>query len=500
LWACSKTASLIVQKLVAGEPVHVFESQWDAFAFLDVTRESSGVIVARGAGNGALVCPLLAAGSSTAYVWTQNDEPGKKFAADISLRAKCKLVPVAIPAQYGDLNDWTRAGATAKDLSNALAAAQKKSFKKLGAAATELAAALDEAIKFLTRYVHFSSDSQPIIIALWCAHTWAFDAAYFTPYLQICSPEKRCGKTQLLDCLEQLVKRPWRAVSVSDAVLYRKITAHHPTLLLDEVDTIFCRSKEEGKEGFRAMLNEGFRAGGKVCRCGGANNDELLEFNVFCAKAFAGIGKLPDTITDRSLQIALVRRAPDEKIARFRYRDAQAAAQPLREAFETWASHKEIIDVLREARPDLPEALSDRNQDIGEPLLAIADMVGGTWSVRARNALVAVCALADEVEGNGVKLLRDVRALFNGGDDQDDPQNEFETKQLLERLINLDTDGPWAGWWEASINAGNTKGPAMRLARLLSHYGIKTCRIGGRNDRPRGYARSQFEEVWKRYS
>jgi hypothetical protein len=234
------------------------------------------------------------------------------------------------------------------------------------AAIAQLPRVLDRTIEFLTRYVRFSSDSQPIIVALWCAHTWAFDAVYFTPYLQICSPEKRCGKTLSLDCLGLLVKNPWRVVSVSEAVLYRKITKHRPTLLLDEVDTIFSPTKDDGKEGLRGMLNEGFRIGGKVCRCGGANNDELLEFDVFCPKAFAGIGKLPDTITDRSLQINLVRRAADEEVVRFRQREADAEAKPIRAGFEAWAARKELIDALRDARPALPEALSDRNQDISE--------------------------------------------------------------------------------------------------------------------------------------
>ena len=44
-------------------------------------------------------------------------------------------------------------------------------------------------------------------VALWVAHTWTFEATETTPYLSITSPEKRSGKTRLLETLEQLVKK-----------------------------------------------------------------------------------------------------------------------------------------------------------------------------------------------------------------------------------------------------------------------------------------------------
>jgi hypothetical protein len=104
---------------------------------------------------------------------------------------------------------------------------------------SELVDVLNSICEFLQRYVVFSSLAQPVVITLWIAHTWALDAFDYTPYLHVWSPEKRCGKTKLLDCLELLVRKLWRAVSPSEAVLYRKIECDRPTLLLDEVDTVF---------------------------------------------------------------------------------------------------------------------------------------------------------------------------------------------------------------------------------------------------------------------
>ena len=67
-----KVRPLVIGELVAGGPLHVFESQWDAFAFMDKSGERSGIIISRGAGNGALVGGLLPEGS-TVYLWPQND-------------------------------------------------------------------------------------------------------------------------------------------------------------------------------------------------------------------------------------------------------------------------------------------------------------------------------------------------------------------------------------------------------------------------------------------
>jgi hypothetical protein len=41
------------------------------------------------------------------------------------------------------------------------------------------------------------------------------------------------------------------------------------------------------------------------------------DFGTFCAKAIAGIGKLPDTVSDRSIRIELKRRTRGE-VERFR--------------------------------------------------------------------------------------------------------------------------------------------------------------------------------------
>src|SRR5207249_1525837 len=134
----------------------------------------------------------------------------------------------------------------------------------------------------------------------------------------------------------------------------------------------------------------------------------LEAFSVFGARALAGIGKLPATVADRSLPIRLKRRLRSESVERFRLRDVEAEAKGLRGQIEAWAVVS--VDTLRRvARPDVPDALDDRQTDGAEPLLAIADSEGGEWPKRVREALVEICtgeAAADE--SLAIRLLGDI--------------------------------------------------------------------------------------------
>ncbi len=93
---------------------------------------------------------------------------------------------------------------------------------------------LESVAGFVDRYVEFKSEAQLDTVGLWVLHSWVAEAAYTTPYLAILSPEKRSGKTRLLEVLESLCARPWRMLAPSEAVLYRKLNQDKPTVLLDE--------------------------------------------------------------------------------------------------------------------------------------------------------------------------------------------------------------------------------------------------------------------------
>jgi hypothetical protein len=503
-----KTAPLILGDLSKAKQVHCGESQWDMLALADRTdwykNESVAFIATRGAGNAALVKGLIPQGVSIC-AWPQNDQAGEKWLNDLSAFVPglaVARVPVsirkanefgeAVEVRLKDVNDWTKAGASPEAIYGAF---WRNELAYGPPRPADLEVVLDEICAFLRRYVVFPfPEQQPVAIALWIAHTWTLDVFDYTPYLHIHSPEKRCGKTRLLDCVELIVSQPWRAISPTEAVLFRKIEADKPTLLLDEVDAVFTGGKDERKEPLRALLNAGFERKTKVPRCVG-QSFQVQDFEVFCAKALSGIGRLPDTVNDRCIPISLIRRSHDECVERFRKREAETAVVPIRAALAELAQQRTTIDKLRMARPDIPVELSDRQADICEPLLAIADLVGGEWPERSRGALVKLCGEQDDGESVQGKLLSAIREAFDASG-----TDKLSTQQLLEALVSHETDAPWAGWWESDLRNGNTRGPAARLARLLKPYSIEPRVIRfADGTTPRGYLREDFEDAWKRY-
>jgi hypothetical protein len=92
-------------------------------------------------------------------------------------------------------------------------------------------------------------------------------------------------------------------------VLYRKVARDKPTLLLDEVDPIFGKRLGTDAEGPRALLDAGYRPGILVPRCVGPKVD-IRDFEMYCPKALAGIGELPDTLASRSNRCSSRAKAP----------------------------------------------------------------------------------------------------------------------------------------------------------------------------------------------
>src|SRR5271165_1657546 len=264
--------------------------------------------------------------------------------------------------------------------------------------------------EFVKRFVSLTN-LQASSVALWVAHTHAVDAADTTPYMNISSAEKQCGKTLLLEVLSLLVAKPRLTGSASRAVLVRKIDAQQPTLLLDESDAAFASDREYA-EALRGVLNSGHSRDGVASLCvGQGTNITFKDFRVFCPKAIAGIGKLPDTVADRSIPIRMKRRAPGEKVERFRRRNYSVESSKITKQLAEWLTPK--LGTLKAASPEMPELMSDRQQDGCEPLLAIADLAGKEWPSRARTALVEVLS-GEAAQDNsiGIRLLSDIREVF----------------------------------------------------------------------------------------
>jgi hypothetical protein len=321
---------------------------------------------------------------------------------------------------------------------------------------------------------------------LWVVHTHCIDGSDVTPYLAITSAEKQSGKTRLSEVLQTIVAEPWFTGRVTAAVLVRKVDDKKPTLLLYESDAAFGSEKEYA-EALRGILNTGHRRGGVASLCVGKGAEmSYKDFSTFCPKAIAGIGKLPDTVADRSIPIRLKRAAFGEVMERFRLRSVAPEAGALRGRLEQWA--ESIVEHLCDARPALPDELSDRQQDGVEPLLAIADIAGKGWPAIARMAVVELCTeLRQSDDSIGVRLLADIRQVFGSWNGDKIPSVE------LAGVLAMIETSPWGEWSHGKPLT------ALKLARLLRPFDVSphTIRIGEHTSK--GYDFGDFADSFKRY-
>ncbi|MFF3062360.1 DUF3631 domain-containing protein [Streptomyces sp. NPDC057909] len=355
------------------------------------------------------------------------------------------------------------------------------------------AALLDEVEQFHRRFNVFPMEAAYVAVTLWDAHAHLIDALDGTARIAFLSPEPGSGKSRALEIIETLTPRAATTVNASPNALFRLVEAPEgtPTLLFDEIDTVFG-PKAGDNEPVRGFLNSGYRRGAKSLRCvGDGSNQTAGWFSSFCAVAMAGLGSLPDTILSRSVIIRMRKRAPNEAVESFRRRINEKEGNLLRDRLAEWADT--VRDYVAEAWPTMPEGVADRPADVWEPLLAVADAAGGAWPERGRAACVELLHAAQDNEeaSLGIRLLTDLRdKVFCGA-------ARMPTAVVLECLLGLD-DAPWLDLDDRPLNS-------RTLARMLGQYvtpnnkPIKPRTFRTASGTPKGYYAEDLADAWLRY-
>jgi hypothetical protein len=346
--------------------------------------------------------------------------------------------------------------------------------------------------EFLGRFVAYPSAHAHTAHTLWIAHAHAMEAWDSTPRIAFLSPEPGSGKTRALEVSEILTPNPVEAVNVTPAYLFRKVGAEEgaPTILYDEIDTVFGPKAKDNEE-IRGLLNAGHRRGAVAGRCVVHGKTVVTEeIPAYCAVALAGLGWLPETLLSRSIVIRMRRRAPTEAIEPYRRRDQIEQGHELRNQLTGWASAKGKI--LYAARPAMPAGIEDRNADVWEALFAIADAAEGHWPKSAREAAVALIAAGREEEPSpGIRLLADLRTVFTKAG-----KGALFTKVILSALHAME-EAPWK-----DLQDSKKKDPSLDargLALRLRQYGIKSKQIREGDVTLKGYERADLLDVWARY-
>jgi hypothetical protein len=360
------------------------------------------------------------------------------------------------------------------------------------------AAVLGRARDYLKKYVAYPSSHALVAHTLLCAHTHLLEAFDSTARVAFLSAFPESGKTRALEATEPLVCRPISTVNASANYLFRKAgdAAGPPTVLFDEIDTIFGKKAKE-HEDIRGFINAGHRRGATFGHCRVVGNTVLTEESpCYAAVMMAGLGWLPDTLLSRSVVIRMHRRLKSEKVTPFRTRTSIPEGQKIGAQLAKWAMS--VFEKAAAARPELPEGVEDRQADAWEPVLAVADLAGGEWPELAREAAVALVKVnRDTPLSLKLRLLRDSRLVFwqNLMTAVEARPMGLLTEVVLNGLYQLE-EAPWG-----VINKGEQFTDA-ELSKHMEDYGVEPLQLrpcpGNRAQR-RGYPLKALAMAWRRY-
>jgi len=337
-------------------------------------------------------------------------------------------------------------------------------------------ALLDEIAETFRRYVILPKHADTVA-ALWVLNTYVHNASYHSPMIILTSPEKRCGKTTALTVFMALCNKPLPASNVSGAVVFRAIEQWHPTLLIDEVDSFLA-----DKEDLRGVINSGHtKASAFVLRCYG-DEHEPKRFSTWCPKILSGIGRISDTLEDRSILFPLRRKLPDENVARLRI--DRGGFEKIKQKCIRWG--EDNFAKVAASDPATPAGLNDRAADNWTPLFAIADLCG--WHEQAEAAALKLSSDSDNSDSVNVMLLEDVSKVF-----ETRGVDRLPSQSICDDLAKME-DRPWPEWCK-----GKPITP-RQLAKRLGVFGIHSQQHkqdGNKN--LRGYEIADFKDALSRY-
>ena len=309
--------------------------------------------------------------------------------------------------------------------------------------------------------------------------------------MHIFSAHKGCGKSNLLKLIAWLSDKGRIEINCTTAI-YRTIDKDKPTICFDEID----RYNSEDKGELWGVLNQGNeQSGAVVTRYSGPNN-RAEEFDLFCAKAFSGIGreKLPDTLQDRSIPIALRRKLKEEETERFRARKVKVTCNEFIEIIKGLIEEVGDEDIFPDRLQEdflniLEENIdNDRAIDIAEPLMLVASLGDEDWLTKSTQALVNLSIREDEDQYNNELLLLKVCAEIRA-QELSYGRTTMYSKVLVEKINESET----ARFGRYNNGLGID---ALFLAQKLKAYGISPTSVRYDNSEGtlKGYKWEHFED------
>jgi hypothetical protein len=298
-----------------------------------------------------------------------------------------------------------------------------------------------------------------LVLSLWTINTYVFQTFGTTPYLNVRSATRNCGKTSAFELISRVCAKPKLTVNMTVAALFLAVDTYAPTLLMDESEFL----QGSGASEIRGLLNAGYKRGATVDR---VYSGELRAMRVYCPKAFASIGGLRGTLLDRSITIHM----QPGTVPLVKEKELLLITNALLFRLEVYAAQNEDnLQRMQDEEPDLGywRDIQRREREIWVPLLFHARLAGPEIETRAE-ALAKRFGQekrdAQSQDDINVALAREIVCSL-------DKVNMFEfTSSELVTLVEDEEN------WGDKLAGRNSKARAGVVGRFLRNF-LPTTRL-----------------------
>jgi Protein of unknown function (DUF3631) len=377
----------------------------------------------------------------------------------------------------------------------------------------ETAALLDALYQRLKWYIWFPDSTRKSSRDLLCPyilHTHVLEASETTPYPCIVTPGEDCGKTRLLEFLQQFVRNSELVSSITPAAIFRMLNVSPellPTFLIDEAQRTFSSNAGNDTEQrtLAAVVDSGYRRGAYVRRVN-KNTQKSEAWPTFGPRVLASIGTdvFHRTTRSRMIIVRLIPKPPaaEGELKRWNARAVRKDATELRERIAAWREAA-LPYLMAQAEdeeyvPQMPPHVQpgDREEELWWPLMQIAELAGPEWTDWVLRAAVALKE-SDETERTDYTLLVHVRHAFD-----DLTAKKLPSARLVQYLTTMPKEqrwrNKWGFWTDIDGNDVTMTSIGRDLRKVFDLYGIRKSHSVRIEDKTwTGYERTDFEEAWR---
>lgn len=345
----------------------------------------------------------------------------------------------------------------------------------------------------LKKYIFLKEDNLYSVLSLWMIGTYVYRLFDAFPYLHV-SVEPGSGKSTLLQVMTDIAFNGEMFVAPTFMTVLSKVDRNSSTLFLDEIEKLTNANASQ----LMAILNEGYKKGGKVSRAFGKKD---RDYDTYSPKVFAGVNDISDTLYDRSIELRLLKKQKNEKAEAY-HKDVAVKnfiARTRQELYVFGLANGPEIDkkyIANLSTLTFLDGLENRARERWAPILILADFVGDVdlmndvkkytdYDIQIHTAGKAIDKVLLGVIAGLKELLGNVQPVKKRG-----AFKCYITKEVLDFLVSAHPE------IRKSIDSLND------LTKLLLKKGIevKSENVKGQTKRCYRLDPSVVDDLAKRYS